>query len=152
MTQTPQPPAGPSSGSTGAEIDEGLLIAERLLEAIDRRRTGVSVLRLLQALCVLLTAVGVVLVASDASSTGRAVIEALAVTVVGVIGILTINAMGIRPLRRCTHRDGSTMLEIVDGIRDLMPIVAETEAWSPTKIRLLRARLARFPIGRGALE
>jgi len=56
----------------------------------------------------------------------------------------------VLPARKRVSRDERTMIEIVNLLRELQVSVGADENWSAARQRLVKARIARFPIaGRG---
>ena len=45
-------------------------------------------------------------------------------------------------------RDEQAAIDIVSLLRNVIELITGTEKWSETQLRLARARLSRFPIGR----
>lgn len=132
---------------TGAEFDEALGRAERLLDSFDRIGARARVSSVLVAG----SALAAFLLLALIVATGLPAAAAVAVAVVGVAGEgLTIVAIlrHVRALHAMARRDERAMLEVVDMLRELLPDIAKEEGWGPARVQIAAARVSRFPIGR----
>jgi hypothetical protein len=69
----------------------------------------------------------------------------------GLAGLITAAVVHITVRARLVSqakRDEQAAVNIVSLLRNVIELIPSTEKWSETQLRLARARLSRFPIGR----
>lgn len=137
---------------SSADFEEALGQAEALLGEADRARDRARLVRAGQVGVVALVALAL---AISAGTTVKVSALSLAVTSVVCAGVLVLligwmEVALVLPARRQISRDERTMIEIVNLLRELQVSVGVDESWSAARQRLVKARIARFPIaGRG---
>ncbi|WP_163509491.1 hypothetical protein [Fodinicola acaciae] len=132
--------------ASGADFDEALQVAERLLAGVDHGRHRVGVARVLQTLVLLIGILAVV------SLTPVSLTYAVLTGLAALLAFLAAHLLLVRPLGARVLRDERAMIEIITVLRELHPHLAEREGWSSLRDRFARERISRFPIaerGRG---
>lgn len=137
--------------ASGADFDEALQVAERLLAGVDNGRHRVGVARVMQALLFLVSTLAVV-AAAIFSTIAVTALVAIAVWIAACLAFVATHALLVAPLAARVLRDERAMIEIITVLRELHPHLAEREGWSSIRDRFARERISRFPIaerGRG---
>ena len=138
----------PEVRTSGADFDSALERAESLLQEADRARDRFRILRAAQVMLPLTITVALAIaIGVSGVHLGRAVTTTLITWVIAALLDATIYVALVLPVRRRVGRDERVMLEIVGMLRELLMSVAEDEKWSASRLRLAKARIARFPIG-----
>lgn len=138
----------PRGHTTGQDFVRALAVCESLLEAGERRTRWLHTVRIGQVGAALLglSAVSILLGGNGGWFGGLAVLL-VAGLAIGVPG--TAQFLLVAPLREQIARDETTMVDTINVLRELMPMIAEAERWGVTQRQLIEARIRRFPIGRG---
>jgi hypothetical protein len=131
--------------ATGTDFNETLHHAERLLRDVDGARTRIHLIRLIGLGVVVIT--GLVAIPSAAWSDGLWPAAAATWSVASVLSVVVLASSSTKPLHRQLRRDELAMVDLVDGLRELLPLLADEEKWNSTLILLAQTRLERFPIG-----
>jgi hypothetical protein len=140
-------------GLSGSDVGlaVGLDHAEALLAAVDRARLQLSLFRMWQLIAFALITSSLIFAIGDGQASGFAgrPILILIATAAGA-GLLGLEPAARQCIRR-RARDERAMLEIVDSLRELLPLISyENDSWSPTVVsRVMRSRVSRFPIVAG---
>ena len=134
--------------SSGQELDEALVAAERLLEsALDERRHAEN--RRLGAYSLVLaivSVIGVLVALAESSGFGRGLGAAAAVVIVFGIPAVTllIRAISHTQDEQATRYEIATQMAAMIG--DVVPEIAQREKWSYFRREATRLRLAAFPL------
>ena len=140
--------SAPSAVTTGPQFEEALQTAEALLRrADDEREKADRALAAAVGIVAIAIAAVVSIVAIDHSSPWRFLLLAIGV---GYAGLLAASPMSVvrRRLLSQSKRDEQAAIDIVSLLREVIELIPDTEKWSETQLRLARARLSRFPVGR----
>jgi hypothetical protein len=134
-----------------ADIEEAMWHSERLLLQVDAGLRRISVTEALGAGLSAVVALAAVSSAVDSGGSFKAWIVALAGggAFISLVAILTARLL-VR-FREQVKRDALIMDDIVSVQRELVPLIAREEKWSPARLSLLQKRLERFPIGPDAI-
>jgi hypothetical protein len=140
-----------SSGvTTGPQFEQALQVAEALLKRADRAQEKTD--RILAAevgTVAVAVAVAAIIVIFGFSS---GILGRVLVLVIGSLaGLVAAGAMHVTVRARLisqSKRDVQAALDIVSLLREVLALIMGTEKWSETQLRLARARLSRFPIGK----
>jgi hypothetical protein len=138
---------------SSADFEEALGRAETLLAEVDRARDLARLIRAGQVGVVALVAFAL------AISVGTAGVSAVSALITSAVcaGVLVLligwaEVALVFPARRRISRDERAMIEIVSLLRELQVSVGADESWSGPRQRLVKARIARFPIGARGLR
>jgi hypothetical protein len=144
----------PASATTGADIDEALAHAEALMTSAENAARTCRGLLAAEAGTVALAIVAVTLlvVFSRGTGAGRLVVASVVILLLGVLIAGTIHLLLTLPMRKRVRRDARSTMVIIDFLREVIPLVAEREGWSQTRVRIAEARIARFPIDADAIR
>jgi hypothetical protein len=144
--------AARSGVTTGPQFEEALQTAEVLLRRADGAREKAD--RVLAAEVGVVAAAATVIVAIIALAHSSPSWDRwLVIGVGGLAGLVTAWAMHVRLRMRLlsqSKRDEQAAIDIISLLRDVFELIQDTEQWSETQLRLARARLSRFPIGRSS--
>lgn len=147
-------PPAPSEPRTGVQLEDALRIAERFLDQAERTSDRRRVVRSTEAGVVGLAIFVTTSIAALDRFTGVG-----RLTFVWVIGILLGVAVTVFiyfvqeiPLQKRVARDAKAAVDIVEIVRELLPIVSRHEGWSELQTEMVRSRLSRFPIGPGGID
>jgi hypothetical protein len=146
----PDKDRAPSGVTTGPQFDEALQAAEVLLRRADGARVKADrVLAAEGGIAAGAVAAFVAIFMLDSSPSAWARVLVL---VVGVLaGVVTAGMMHLTLRARLiseSERDEQAAIDIISLLREVIEPMTDTEKWSETQLRLARARLSRFPIGR----
>lgn len=142
--------AASSGVTTGREFEEALQTAEALLKQADHaqekadRTLAVEVGTVASTVAV---AAIIVILGFSSGILGRVLVLAIGV----LAGLVTAAATHVTVrarLARQSKRDEQAAVDIVSLLREVLVLITDTEKWSETQLRLARARLSRFPIGK----
>jgi hypothetical protein len=132
----------------GRELEETLVHAERVLEAVDRADWRYRVLRVLQvvSLAVGLLGVGLLVVIVTQGYYFQTLWVAFSVLLAAVAGAVLTLQRTVVAVARQRDRDLAVMVQMSRTVRELLPAVAEDENWTELRHAMTRARISRFPI------
>lgn len=132
--------------ATGEDFKLALQLAESLLSDVDGAHRRLATIR--SGSWVLLTVIGltIALLASFSNDFIRAGL-AIAEGLVSAIIVTALVRRWTAAIRRQLRRDELSMIDLVNWLRELFPLVAEEEKWDSTQAKLIQTRLERFPIG-----
>jgi hypothetical protein len=134
--------------ASGADLDQALTIAERLLEQADRTSEHRRVVRIVEIGVAGLTVF--VITAWDGLDRLAGWPRLTAVSLIGAAIGASLAALIYllldNPLRRRLARDTRAAVAISQLIRGLLPMVARTEKWNELQMDVFKSRLSRFPI------
>jgi hypothetical protein len=148
VSSVPVESNGRPDRTSGADFDSALERAESLLQEADRARDRFRILCAAQVMLPLAITVALAIaIGVSGVHLGRAVTTTLITWGIAALLDATIHVALVLPVRRRVGRDERVMLEIVGMLRELLMSVAEDEKWSASRLRLAKARIARFPIG-----
>jgi hypothetical protein len=134
--------------ASGAELDNTLTIAERLLEQADRGSERCRVVRIVEfgvvglAIFVITGWDGLDRLAGWPRLTAVSLIGAAIGASLAALIYLLLES----PLRRRLARDTRAAVQISQLIRELLPLVAREENWNELQLDVFKSRLSRFPI------
>jgi hypothetical protein len=132
--------------AVGEDFELALQRSESLLSDIDGTHRRLAAIWCGSWVLLSVMALTVALIASFSNDFIRA---SLAV-VEGLVAAILIAALVRRwttTLRRQLRRDELSMIDLVNMLRDLFPLVSEEGKWDSTQIKFIQTRLERFPIG-----
>jgi len=132
--------------ATGEDFELALKRAESLLSDVDCADRGLAAIR--SGSWVLLTVI-VLTIALLASFSNDLIRASLAVAE-GLVSAAVIAALVRRwteAVRRQLRRDELSMIDLVNMLRELFPLVSEEEKWDSTQTKFIQTRIERFPIG-----
>jgi hypothetical protein len=144
----------PVSVTTGADIEDALRRAETLMASAEdaaRRRRALLVAEV-GALSLAITAAALGTGLSAWMSGARLALVWAVVLLAGVLVAAVIHVTLTVPLRHRVRREARAAMDIVDFLREVRPMVSEREGWSETRLHVVKARLARFPIDASAIR
>jgi hypothetical protein len=139
-----------SGGTTGRQFEEALQAAEALLKRADRaqEKTGRILAAEVGAVAVAVAVAAIITILGFSSGVlGRV----LVLVIGGLAGLAVAAAMHLTVrarLVRQSKRDEQAAVDIVSLLREVLVLITGSEKWSETQLRLARARLSRFPIGK----
>ncbi len=142
------------NATTSADINDALARAEALMSSAEASARTCRLLVTVEAAVIALAIVADGLLGTFTSGTGPGWLTVLFVTIL-LFGILVASILHLSlllPLRRRVRRDARATMAIVDFLREVIPLVAERERWSQTRVRVADARIARFPIDAAAIR
>ncbi len=142
-----KPPMGIGRARTTAtDFERALSVAEMLLAEVERKRTRAQVVQI--AMYFIVTVGVFASLALPALSGGAVPGGAIAgiTLILTLLGAAACYAALLPSLRRQIARDGRAMIELVDVLRELFPLVLEHEQWSGPQQHIIRTRIGRFPI------
>jgi hypothetical protein len=132
---------------SSADFEEALSRAEALLAEADRGRDRARLVRAGQVGVAALVALALAISAGTAGVSAATVLITSAVCA-GILVLLIgwAEVALILPAKRRISRDERAIIEIVSLLRELQVSVGADENWSAPRQRLVKARIARFPI------
>ena len=132
--------------ATGSDFEKTLQHAELLLDKIDNARKSITQARGISAafLTIIAFATAVAVAFSGSALRTGFLIGVGALAIIAAAGL---TSRTILPLHRQIRRDELTMVDLVETMRELLPLLADEEKWSYARNRLAETRLERFPIG-----
>jgi hypothetical protein len=134
--------------TSGKDFEFALDQAESLLREVDRASDRARLGRGLQAgIPFILALVLTIIIGTHAVSAWRVVVT-VAICALIVIPVAAWIEIGVvLPAKRRISRDERAMIDVIGMLRELQVAVASDENWSAGRQRLIKARIARFPIG-----
>jgi hypothetical protein len=139
--------AGPRE-PTGAEFEEYLATAERLLHESDGlRRRGATARIAGSASSILLLPVVVAITIAVRTDAVSLIIAALVWLGASMAAARVVQQMVASAAREQLSRDSETAARIARLLSDVLPIIAEDEGWTHIRVRVTESRLARLPLG-----
>ncbi|MEV0562541.1 hypothetical protein [Dactylosporangium sp. NPDC050588] len=133
---------------TGAEFEEYLATAERLLRDSDAlRRRGATARIAGSAASILLLPVVVAVAMAARTDAVSLVVTALVWLGASVAATRVVQQMVVAAAREQLSRDSEAAARIARLLSDVLPIIAEDEGWTHIRVRVAESRLARLPLG-----
>ena len=132
--------------ATGEDFELALQRAEALLSDVDDSHRRLATIRSGSWVLLIVLALAVALLASFSSDFLRASL-AVAEGLLSATLIVAIARGWTAAIRKQLRRDELSMIDLVNMLRELSPLVAEEEKWDYTRNKLTQIRLERFPIG-----
>jgi hypothetical protein len=139
--------AGPRE-PTGAEFEEYLATAERLLHESDSlRRRGATARITGSVSSILLLPVVVAITMAVRTDAVSLLVAALVWLGASMAAVRVVQQMFASAAREQLSRDSETAARIARLLSDVLPIIAEEEGWTHIRLRVAESRLARLPLG-----
>jgi hypothetical protein len=132
--------------ATGSDFEKTLQHAELLLDKIDNARKSITQARGASAALLTLIAFATAVAVTFSSSAFRTGFL-IGIGALAIIAAAGLTSRTILPLNQQIRRDELTMVDLVETMRELLPLLADEEKWSYAQNRLAETRLERFPIG-----
>ncbi len=130
----------------GEDFEFALQRAESLLSDVDAAHRRLATIRSGSWALLIVIALTVALLASFSSDFIRAIL-AVAEGLLSAILMAALARSWAVATSKQLRRDELSMIDLVNMLRELFPLVAEEEKWDNTRNKFIQTRLERFPIG-----
>jgi hypothetical protein len=131
-----------------------LAFAEQLMAKVERNNDRCRLIYALDAGVITATVSAVALGVGLSPSTGslRLIIFAVVLACAGLALALAIHGLLAVSPRRRVERDARAAIAIVGVLREIMPLIAESDNWDETRLWMVKMRISRFPISPSKLR